>query len=102
MLYHTLNFSQVREVVGDAGLNMLFNNAGILPKTGGIDETSPEELRNCFETNTIAPLFFAKAMLPLLKAAADKGADKPVGLDRCVSDGLYHSTYNNEQCTYVV
>ena len=37
-------------------------------------------MRNAFETNCIAPLFFSKALLPLLQKAADKNTEAPMGV----------------------
>ena len=39
-------------------------------------------MRQAYETNTIAPLFLSKALLPLVRRAADKAAEEPVGVAR--------------------
>ncbi len=72
--------SSVRDKVGDAGLNLLVNNAGVLPNekaasknmASGSGELTPDKMRQAFEVNCIAPLFFTKAFKPLLEQAAAK------------------------------
>ena len=70
--------SKVEEKLGDAGLNLLINNAGIYDtkgsaygtKTTSLEEITAETMMKVYETNTIAPLMIAKSFLPLLKQAA--------------------------------
>nr|AQS22598.1 c-factor [Pseudodiaptomus poplesia] len=71
---------QVEAVVGSEGLNCLINNAGVLPKNRDLDSVTPEDMRQAFEVNCVAPLLFTRAMLPLLKKAADlqPGAERSV------------------------
>merc|ERR1712202_33262 len=40
----------------------------------------PQDMRNAFETNCIAPLFFSRALLPLLQKAATKNGDAGMGV----------------------
>lgn len=47
-------------------LDILINNAGIQLDSGGI---TPENFRQTYETNVIAPYFITETLLPLLKAA---------------------------------
>ena len=54
----------------------------MLHRSTKLDDVSPEDMRTAFETNTLGPMFFAKALLPLLRAAADAGNTKPMGVDR--------------------
>ena len=69
--------SKVEEKLGDAGLNLLINNAGIYDtkgsaygtKTTSLEEITAETMMKVYETNTIAPLMIAKSFLPLLKRA---------------------------------
>ncbi len=71
---------KVEQVVGKEGLNLLINNAGLLPANRDLDVVTPEDMRSAFEINCIAPLMFTKAMLPLLQRAADlqPGAERSV------------------------
>ena len=75
---------EVTAAVGaEEGLNLLINNAGVLPPErstpGGV---TAEMMRQAFEVNTVAPLFLTKAFLPLLTTAANKNAASPVGISR--------------------
>ncbi|TRY76693.1 hypothetical protein TCAL_07908 [Tigriopus californicus] len=71
----------ISQVVDQEGLNLVLNNAGLLPseKEGGV---TPEKMREAFEVNTIAPLFLSKALLPLVKIAAQKDASAPMGIEK--------------------
>ena len=55
---------EVKAVVGNAGLNLLVNNAGIAgnpTKHGGLlEDLELQQFRNVLETNTIAPLMLIK------------------------------------------
>ncbi|KAF8771528.1 Speckle-type POZ protein B like protein [Argiope bruennichi] len=59
----------IEEKVGDKGLNLLINNAGV-----GIDlgfpEITEENMLFHFNTNTVGPVIFLKTMLPLLQKSA--------------------------------
>ena len=50
---------KVRSQVGDNGLNMLINNAGILRKDN-VENITRTEMLDHFETNTIAPLLITQ------------------------------------------
>jgi len=78
---------RVGEVVGDAGLNLLINNAGYLPRNILLDQVTPDDMRQAFEVNCVAPLFLARALLPLIQRAADAGKEKPIGVSRA---GIVH------------
>jgi len=68
---------QVEDIVGDEGLNLLINNAGLLPRNRDLESVTPEAMREAYEVNCIAPLFIARSFLPLLdKAAGKQGTDK--------------------------
>merc|ERR1712096_616 len=70
----------VTEVIGEEGLNLLINNAGVLPQNRDLKTVTPQDMRDAFETNCIAPLFFTKAFLPLIEKAATKNAGAPMGV----------------------
>ena len=78
---------QLGEVVGDAGLNLLINNAGYLPRNTLWDQVTPDDMRQAFEVNCVAPLFLTRALLPLVQRAADNGKEKSVGVSRA---GIVH------------
>lgn len=54
-------------------LDMLVNNAGF-SQVGAVLDLHREDLRRQYETNVIAPMAVARAALPLLRAAAGRGA----------------------------
>ncbi|XP_023247099.1 uncharacterized protein LOC106644807 [Copidosoma floridanum] len=61
---------RVKDSVGDAGLNVLFNNAGTSNKFTRLSFVKEEQLIDSLRINTVAPILLAKAFLPLLKQAA--------------------------------
>ncbi|XP_023790417.1 uncharacterized protein LOC111934524 [Cyanistes caeruleus] len=61
--------AKVGEHLGDSGLNLLINNAGIL-KLNTLDTEILEDMSEIYTTNTIGPLLMGQAFLPLLKKAA--------------------------------
>jgi len=73
---------KVGAMVGDAGLNLLINNAGYLPRNLSLDIVTPDDMRRAFEVNCVAPMFLARALLPLIQRAADAGKTAPVGVSR--------------------
>jgi len=78
---------KVGALVGDAGLNLLINNAGYLPTNFALDKVTPEDMRRAYEVNCIGPLFLARSLLPLVQRAADAGKSKPIGVSRA---GIVH------------
>lgn len=74
--------STVSSIVKDDGLNVLINNAGILSRCDNIADLNYEKYVSMFETNTFAPLFLSKALLPLIKKAAANNSDKPMSFKR--------------------
>jgi 3-oxoacyl-[acyl-carrier protein] reductase len=59
----------VAEFAGDAGLHLLFNNAGIYP-AGSLEEVSIEDWDHVIAVNVRGPFLCTKAALPLLRRAA--------------------------------
>lgn len=74
--------SKVESIVGDDGLNVLINNAGISSKFSRIGLVKVEQLTENFLVNTAAPIMLAKAHLSLLKKASIKNGDLSVGVSR--------------------
>lgn len=72
--------SQIDEITENKGLNVLFNNAGISPKSTRINMTNAEDIIETLQTNTVVPIILAKACLPLLK----KASKAQESLDLCV------------------
>lgn len=77
---------QVEEVVGGQGLNVLFNSAGISPRSAflGMRALKASELMEVYAVNCVAPLMLSKAFTPLLKKAAKSNSKDPLGVSRAV------------------
>jgi len=58
--------SQVGQIVGEQGIDVLINNAGILLRDT-IETVTPQNMLENFEVNSVTPLMLTKALLPLLK-----------------------------------
>ncbi|XP_034252969.1 C-factor-like isoform X2 [Thrips palmi] len=94
----------VKSIVGDKGLNVLINNAGILLQNhSSFSNCTVESLTDTYVTNTVGPIMLVKALRPLLKLAADSNADLPMGWSRAaiinMSSGL-GSVGNNTLGSY--
>ncbi|XP_071446971.1 C-signal [Hetaerina americana] len=68
---------EVEGIVGEDGLNVLVNNAGISSKFSRLQYVKAEQLEEHFLVNTIAPAMLTKALLPLIKAAATRSTSTP-------------------------
>ncbi|XP_070572964.1 C-signal-like [Ptychodera flava] len=62
----------VKKAVGNDGLNLLINNAGITTKGVTYDSVQASSAMNVLATNTVGPLLTTKAFLPLLRMASSK------------------------------
>jgi 3-oxoacyl-[acyl-carrier protein] reductase len=60
--------NEVADFVGDRGLHVLFNNAGVYPP-GSLESLSVEEWDRVMGINARGPFLCTRAALPLLKAA---------------------------------
>ncbi|KAJ8679421.1 hypothetical protein QAD02_015208 [Eretmocerus hayati] len=69
-------FKEVQNAVGDAGLNVLFNNAGISTKYARLPLVKEEQLTENYLINTVVPILLAKTFLPLLKQASATSPEK--------------------------
>ncbi|KAH8368232.1 hypothetical protein KR084_008586 [Drosophila pseudotakahashii] len=74
--------ADIEGVTQDQGLNVLFNNAGIAPKSARITAVRSQELLDTLQTNTVVPIMLARACLPLLKKAAKANESLPMGVSR--------------------
>ncbi|CAG2178222.1 unnamed protein product [Oppiella nova] len=59
-------------IVGNRGLNLLVNNAGVMARDSLMSVT-PDSLNDNFNVNSIAPLMVTQKLLPLLKMSANYG-----------------------------
>lgn len=51
---------QVTKIVGDDGLNVLFNNAGVSPRSTRLAFTEVDKMMDTFLVNTVAPVMLTK------------------------------------------
>ncbi|XP_052130469.1 C-factor [Frankliniella occidentalis] len=83
----------ISEIVGNKGLNVLINNAGIIRgRKGSLSLVNAQDMIDVYCTNTVAPILLIKALRPLLKQAAEVNKSSPVGWSRAaiinISSGL--------------
>lgn len=74
--------SVVSKIVGELGLNLLINNAGITTKFTKLNLVKSEQLIDNLTVNTVAPIMLTKSLLPLLKQAAQANNNEPMGVQR--------------------
>ena len=77
---------EVWSIVGEAGLNLLINNAGVSPRSTRIGFVTPEQMAETIAVNTVSPLMLTKAFLPLLKAAAASKDHEAEDEEYCISN----------------
>ena len=63
--------SEVDRKLEGRGLDLLFNNAGIMDRSA-LDAVTAESMISAYKTNAVAPLMLSKAFLPLLRRAASQ------------------------------
>ncbi|UXI21183.1 neurexin-4-like [Sarcoptes scabiei] len=66
---------RITKIVGNDGVDLLVNNAGVAIRSN-LETVTPKDMLTNFEINAVAPLMLTKAFLPLLKTAS--GARKTV------------------------
>ena len=64
-------YEQIEKIVGDKGLDLLINNAGIALR-GNLDVVTPQDMLENFEVNAVAPLMFSRKLIPLVKSSKTK------------------------------
>ncbi|WKY04015.1 hypothetical protein Q1695_005192 [Nippostrongylus brasiliensis] len=75
-------YSQVEASVGDNGLNLLLNNAAILPPYFTNGSISRETLLKCMNVNVVGTAIISQTFLPLLRKASSNTSDDHWGVDR--------------------
>lgn len=74
---------KVHQIVGNQGLNVLFQNAGILLDRGGkLENVTAEMLTSQLITNAVAPVLLTKELLKYVKMAADDNRSLPLGVNK--------------------
>ncbi|MBY0451182.1 MAG: SDR family oxidoreductase [Cyanobacteria bacterium] len=63
-------------------IDVLINNAGVAAKMGLFQELSVAAIEQTVQTNLLGPMYFMKAVLPVMVAAADasKANERPAGV----------------------
>nr|XP_005314219.1 C-factor-like [Chrysemys picta bellii] len=61
--------------LGGTGLNLLINNAGVMPPST-LESATPEDMLSVYNTNVVGPLLVTQVFLPLLKKAAQGSNQK--------------------------
>ncbi|XP_042293979.1 C-factor-like [Sceloporus undulatus] len=64
--------------LGGAGLNLLINNAGIMPACT-LESATSEHMLDVYNTNLVGPMLVTKEFLPLLRKAAHASVHKGMG-----------------------
>ncbi|KAM4018724.1 C-signal-like [Anomaloglossus baeobatrachus] len=72
---------EVEKYLNGSGLNLLINNAGVMPRTS-LDQVDGDEMIDTFNTNVVGSLQVSQAFYPLLKKSAEKNAEKPLGCEK--------------------
>jgi len=72
---------QVENELGDVGLNLLINNAGVM-FGDSLEKVSKETMMENFEVNVVSPLLLSKEFLPVLKKAAMRVNTKKLSCHR--------------------
>jgi len=68
---YPLLVQQVKKIVGDDGVDLLINNAGIFLENT-LESVTPDQMMKNIEVNAVAPLALTKTLLPLLKVSLQK------------------------------
>ena len=73
--------NEVASIVGESGLNVLINNAGIYD-VRSLQEVTVDSMMKSYEVNTVAPLMMTKQFLPLLQRAVsgNEASGKPAAI----------------------
>ncbi|XP_059138770.1 uncharacterized protein LOC131927120 [Physella acuta] len=77
-------FQETKNAVGDKGLNLLINNAGIFDKnqTGTLSTLTRELMQHHFNVNVSGPLVVTQKFLPLITQAASQDSSKGFSASR--------------------
>ncbi|KAK6049263.1 oxidoreductase, short chain dehydrogenase/reductase family protein [Cooperia oncophora] len=73
-------YKQVEAVVGESGLNVLLNNAAILPPYFTNGAICRDTLMKCVNTNVLGTAIVSQTFLPLLRKASSHGEGDHWGL----------------------
>lgn len=93
--------SKVSLIVGDNGLDVLINNAGIFNKVSLLEGTHDSMIQN-LAVNSVAPLFITRAFLPLLRQAKSSlsNSSAPVVVNVTSKMGSINDNTSGGHCAY--
>lgn len=74
-------------------IDVLFNNAGIYPHDGGLEQIDEAQLVRAFDINAVGPLRVTRALLPLLRRGAGKRVIQVTSLMGSVGDNGSGGSY---------
>ncbi|KAL1140264.1 hypothetical protein AAG570_000196, partial [Ranatra chinensis] len=84
--------SEVNNIVGDYGLNILIHNSGLFfSRVKTIEDVVGQELYLNFNVNTIGPILLTQSLLPLLRQGAEVNKSEPFGPKRAA---IYYISSN--------
>ncbi|XP_003229926.1 C-signal [Anolis carolinensis] len=66
---------EAKSRLGDQGLNLLINNAGVMPACT-LESATAKDMLDVYNINLVGPMLVTKAFLPLLKRAAQASPHK--------------------------
>ncbi|XP_053555496.1 C-factor-like [Bombina bombina] len=72
---------EVESHLRGSGLNVVINNAGIMPEST-LESADAEDFLHVYNTNVVGPLLVAKALLPFLKKAAEENPKGPLSSNK--------------------
>jgi len=77
-------FNETKTILGDRGLNLLINNAGLNTKNVGSDlrQSSRDNLQQHFNVNVSGPIIMVQRFLPLLEQAAGLQSSSPLSCSK--------------------
>ncbi|XP_038053755.1 C-factor-like [Patiria miniata] len=91
----------VDRAVGEEGLGVLINNAGVLQR-GGTETTSMADMEESYRVNVMGPLAVSQAFLPALKRAANRActdSPKQLSTDRAAIVNITSALGSFQLCT---
>ncbi|GFO08397.1 kelch-like protein 18 [Plakobranchus ocellatus] len=93
-------YKETAGLVGDRGLNILVNNAGVNDKAdgGGIYKATRERMQRHFDVNVSGPLAITQKFLPLIKMAAEQKSSKDLNSQAAVI--MISSTMGSQTLTF--
>lgn len=65
--------NKIDELVGDTGLDVLINNAGVYLHVSLLEGTTDDMMEN-FKINAVAPLMITRSLVPLLRKASTRNS----------------------------